>query len=69
MPQSLNSVIQTLDESISNLEMKIDHITECAGRDQAELFGVSAEEKALNKNIAVKLDSTIERLETLLAGD
>lgn len=66
MSQSLNTIIQTLDESISKLESKVDRTVDLMKADQTELFGISQEEKTLNKTIASKLDSTIERLETLL---
>ena len=69
MSQSLNSIVQTLDESITNLEKRIDRTVKAVKTDQTELFGISEEEKTLNKTIASKLDSTIERLETLLTEE
>ncbi|GEM_PF-1630905 len=66
MPLSLDAVLQDLEQSISKLEKKIETKAVRAERNQAELFGISEEEKTLNKTIASKLDSTIARLETIL---
>lgn len=66
MTPAVENALQTLENSISDLEKKLDHKTARAGQGQAELFGISQEEKTLNKTIADKLDSTIQRLETLL---
>ena len=69
MSQSVNTMLETLDHSISELEARVASISGRNAKDQGALFGISEEEKKLNKNIASKLDSTIERLETLLAED
>lgn len=69
MSQSLNAALQDLNDSVSRLENTIDHKVEKGKRSQAELFGISEEEKTLNKTIAGKLDSTIQRLETLLTEE
>ncbi|MGM0422535.1 MAG: hypothetical protein ACQEQL_05485 [Pseudomonadota bacterium] len=69
MSQSLKAALQDLNDSISRLENTIDQRVEKGSRNQAELFGISEEEKKLNKNIAGKLDSTIKRLETLLTEE
>jgi predicted nucleic acid-binding Zn-ribbon protein len=69
MSQSLKAALQDLNDSISRLENTIDQRVEKKSRNQAELFGISEEEKTLNKTIAGKLDSTIKRLETLLTEE
>lgn len=66
MPSSLDAALQKLETSISTLEKKVEVKCERANQNQAELFGISEEEKTLNKTIASKLDSTIARLETIL---
>ena len=69
MSQSLNAMLQSLTDSVNHLEAMVDHKIEKGNRNQAELFGISQEEKTLNKTIAGKLDSTIKRLEVLLAEE
>lgn len=66
MASSLDTALHNLESSISVLEKKLAGKVEKASRNQAELFGISEEEKTLNKTIASKLDSTIARLETIL---
>ena len=58
--------LTTLETAITDLETSIAQKETVLNADQGELFGVSQEQKTLNKTIASKLDSTIERLETLL---
>ncbi len=65
----IQGALSALEEAVSRLEGKVEHTVNLANQDQAELFGISAEEKQLNKTIATKLDSTIARLETLLTEE
>ena len=66
MASPVKTALNELETSIAELETKLVPKIERATRNQAELFGISEEEKTLNRTIATKLDSTIERLETIL---
>tara|TARA_B100000686_G_C16788056_1_gene976618 strand:- start:1353 stop:1571 length:219 start_codon:yes stop_codon:yes gene_type:complete len=66
MASPVKTALNELETSIAELETKLVPKIDRATRDQAELFGISEEEKTLNRTIATKLDSTIERLETIL---
>ena len=69
MSGKVTEALQLLEQSVSNLENKLNAKIDRANRNQAELFGISEEEKELNRTIATKLDSTIARLETILQED
>ena len=66
MSGKVSEALQALENAVSDLEIKLNGKLDRANRSQAELFGISEEEKKLNRTIASKLDSTIARLETIL---
>jgi len=66
MASPVQTALDELETSITALETKLVPKIERATRNQAELFGISEEEKTLNRTIASKLDTTIARLETIL---
>ncbi|MCK4946197.1 MAG: hypothetical protein KAS59_08050 [Alphaproteobacteria bacterium] len=71
MKSSLKSALNTLDKSLVHLETTVEKsfISAKKQKDEPQLDLSVRDEREVNRKVAIRLDQTIKRLETLLTGE